>query len=63
MSNEKRFTAAIVDAFTAEPYSGNPASVVFLGAARLNAKHPYHAVPKGAPLFFYFTNHWDSPHG
>ena len=32
MSTEKRFTAAIVDAFTAEPYSGNPAGVVFLGA-------------------------------
>ena len=31
MRDNKRFPAAIVDAFTDEPYSGNPAGVVYLG--------------------------------
>lgn len=32
MDTEKTYPAAIVDAFTDTPYSGNPAGVVFLGA-------------------------------
>ena len=32
MRSGTKFTAAIADAFTAEPYSGNPAGVVYLGA-------------------------------